>query len=157
MSKIHPLTMPKWGLSMAEGRIGEWRVLEGMSVESGAELVGVETDKIFSPLEAPASGILRRIVARKDDLVPVAGLIAVIADATFPDEEIDAFITDFKARFVPEQSEQADAVSSTIQVQVGAQSLCYLKRGEGTEAGPAYSWLRRRPQQLALQSRGAGG
>lgn len=134
MSKIHPLTMPKWGLSMAEGRIGDWRVLEGMSVESGAELVGVETDKIFSPLEAPASGILRRIVARKDDLVPVAGLIAVIADAAFPDEEIDTFIADFKARFVPEQTEQADAVSSTIQVQVGAQSLCYLKRGEGKEA-----------------------
>jgi pyruvate dehydrogenase E2 component (dihydrolipoamide acetyltransferase) len=149
MRVIHPLTMPKWGLSMVEGRIGDWLVQEGMSIESGAELVGVETDKILSPLEAPASGILRRIVARKDDLVPVAGLVGVIADATFPDEEIDAFVVDFQARFAPEKTGQADAVSSTIQVQVRGQSLCYLKRGEGEEAallihgfgGDLKSWL----------------
>jgi pyruvate dehydrogenase E2 component (dihydrolipoyllysine-residue acetyltransferase) len=134
MSKIHPLTMPKWGLSMVEGRIGDWRVQEGMSVESGAELVGVETDKIFSPLEAPASGVLRRIVARKDDLVSVTGLIGVIADAELPDEEIDAFIANFQARFVREPTERRNEVSSTIEVQVRAQSLCYLKRGEGKEA-----------------------
>ena len=171
MRKIHPLTMPKWGLSMVEGRIGDWHVQEGMSIESGAELVGVETDKIFSPLEAPASGILRRIVARKDDLVPVAGLIGVIADDTFPDEEIDAFIADFQARFVPEQTGQADAVSSTMQVQVRAQSLCYLKRGESEEAallihgfgGDLNNWLFNQEalaEELAvyaLDLRGHGG
>jgi pyruvate dehydrogenase E2 component (dihydrolipoamide acetyltransferase) len=134
MRKIHPLTMPKWGLSMVEGRICDWRILEGMSVEPGTELVGVETDKIFSPLEAPASGLLRRIVARKDDLVPVAGLIGVIADAALPDEEIDAFIANFQTRFVREQTERGNEVSSTLEVQVGAQPLCYLKRGEGKEA-----------------------
>lgn len=149
MRVIHPLTMPKWGLSMVEGRIGDWLVQEGMSIESGVELVEVETDKILSPLEAPVSGILRRIVARKDHLVPVAGLVGVIADATFPDEEIDAFIADFQARFVPEKTGQADALSSTIQIQVRGQSLCYLKRGEGEEAallihgfgGDLKSWL----------------
>ena len=149
MRVIHPLTMPKWGLSMVEGRIGDWLVQEGMSIESGVELVEIETDKILSPLEAPVSGILRRIVARKDHLVPVAGLVGVIADATFPDEEIDAFIADFQARFVPEKTGQADALSSTIQIQVRGQSLCYLKRGEGEEAallihgfgGDLKSWL----------------
>jgi pyruvate dehydrogenase E2 component (dihydrolipoamide acetyltransferase) len=149
MNVIHPLTMPKWGLSMSEGKIGDWLVQEGMGIEPGVELVGVETDKILSHLEAPASGILRRILAQKDDLVPVAGLIGVIADAKVPDEEIDAFIADFQARFVPEQTGQADAASSTIQVQVRGQSLCYLKRGEGEEAallihgfgGDLKSWL----------------
>jgi pyruvate dehydrogenase E2 component (dihydrolipoamide acetyltransferase) len=171
MTVIHPLTMPKWGLSMAEGKIGDWLVQEGVSVESGVEVVGVETDKIFSPLEAPASGILRRILARKNDLVPVAGLVAVIADATVPDEDIDAFIADFKARFVPEETVQADAASSTIQVQVGGQSLCYLKRGEGEEAallihgfgGDLQTWLFNQEalaDQLsiyALDLRGHGG
>jgi len=171
MRVIHPLTMPKWGLSMAEGKIGDWIAQEGMSVESGVELVEVETDKILSPLEAPASGVLRRILARKNDLVPVAGLIAVIADATVPDEEIDAFIVDFKARFVPEQTGQADAASSTIQVQVGGQSLCYVKRGEGEEAallihgfgGDLKSWLFNQEalaDQLAIYAldlRGHGG
>jgi pyruvate dehydrogenase E2 component (dihydrolipoamide acetyltransferase) len=171
MRVIHPLTMPKWGLSMAEGKIGDWIAQEGMSVESGVELVEVETDKILSPLEAPASGVLRRILARKNDLVPVAGLVAVIADATVPDEEIDGFIADFKARFVPEQTGQADAASSTIQVQVRGQSLCYVKRGEGQEAallihgfgGDLKSWLFNQEalaDQLAIYAldlRGHGG
>jgi pyruvate dehydrogenase E2 component (dihydrolipoamide acetyltransferase) len=62
--------------------------------------------------------------------VPVGGLVAVLADATVPDDEIDAFIAGFKARFVPEETVQGDAPSSTIQVQVGGQSLCYLKRAK---------------------------
>jgi pyruvate dehydrogenase E2 component (dihydrolipoamide acetyltransferase) len=146
---IHPLTMPKWGLSMAEGRIGDWLVREGMEIKPGVELVGVETDKILSPLEATVSGNLRRILARKDDVVPVAGLIAVIADVTVPDEEIDAFVADFKARFVPEKTGEADAGPATTQVQVAGRSLCYLKAGEGEETallihgfgGDLKSWL----------------
>jgi len=171
MTVIHPLTMPKWGLSMVEGKIGDWFVQEGMSIESGIELVGVETEKILSPLEAPASGILRRILARKNDLVPVAGLVAVIADATVSDEEIDAYIADFKARFVPEETVQAGAASSTIQLQVGGQSLCYLKQGDGEEAallihgfgGDLQTWLFNQEalaDQLsiyALDLRGHGG
>lgn len=171
MTVIHPLTMPKWGLSMAEGKIGDWLVQEGVSIESGVELVGVETEKIFSPLEAPASGILRRILARKNDLVPVAGLVAVIADATVRDDEIDAFIADFKARFVPEETIQANDALSTIQVQVGGRSLCYLKRGEGEEAallihgfgGDLQTWLFNqealadRVSIYALDLRGHGG
>jgi pyruvate dehydrogenase E2 component (dihydrolipoyllysine-residue acetyltransferase) len=149
MSVIHPLTMPKWGLSMAEGKIGDWLVQEGMGVEPGIEVVGIETDKILSPLEATASGVLRRILARKDDMVPVAGLIGVIADATVPEEEIDAFIADFQSHFVQEKASRVDAASSTIQVQIGGQTLCYLKRGEGEEAallihgfgGDLKSWL----------------
>ena len=157
MKAIHPLTMPKWGLAMTEGRIGDWHVQEGMSVESGAELVGVETDKIFSPLEAPASGILRRIVARKDDLVPVAGLIGVIADAAFPDAEIDAFIADFQARFVPEQP-GAGRCSFIDNPGSGAGTISVLSEARRRRRGsPSDSRVRRRPQQLALQSRGAGG
>ena len=113
---IHPLTMPKWGLSMAEGKLGDWLVPEGMNVKPGVELVAIETEKILSPLEAPVAGILRRIVARKDDVVPVAGLIAVIADVTVSDDEIDAFVADFKARFVPQKTGEADAAPATTQV-----------------------------------------
>jgi pyruvate dehydrogenase E2 component (dihydrolipoamide acetyltransferase) len=149
MTVIHPLTMPKWGLSMAEGRIGDWLVREGMEIKPGVELVAVETDKILSPLEATVSGKLRRILARKDDVVPVAGLIAVIADVTVSDDEINAFVADFKARFVPEKTGEADALPATTQVQVAGRSFCYLKVGDGAEAallihgfgGDLKSWL----------------
>ena len=55
---IHPLTMPKWGLSMAEGQIGDWLVPEGMEVKPGVELVAIETDKNPQPARSeclPAS------------------------------------------------------------------------------------------------------
>ena len=104
-----------------------------------------------------SAGVLRRIVARKDDVVPVAGLIGVIADVTVPDEEIDSFVADFKARFVPEKTGEADAGPATTQVQI-ADGLYAISRPARAKRRPSLihgfggdlkSW--------ALQSGGAGG
>ena len=77
MSSLHALTMPKWGLSMKEGKVAGWLVEEGAEVNAGVELVEIETEKILSTLEAPLSGILHRQVARIEDVVPVGGLLGV--------------------------------------------------------------------------------
>ena len=47
---IHRLTMPKWGLSMTEGKVVAWLAEDGAEVSSGAEVVEVETEKIASGL-----------------------------------------------------------------------------------------------------------
>ena len=53
MSTLHALTVPKWGMSMEEGEITEWRVSVGDKLTVGDELVDIETSKIVNAAESP--------------------------------------------------------------------------------------------------------
>ena len=94
--KIFPITMPKWGIEMQQGTITEWHAVPGGALAKGAPLLDVETEKIVNSVEAPVAGTLRRIVAETGSTEAVGALIAVFADASVSEAEIDAFITGFK-------------------------------------------------------------
>lgn len=53
--------LPKWGLTMEEGTLVEWDVNEGDQVTEGQVIAHVETDKVLSDLEAPASGVVKSV------------------------------------------------------------------------------------------------
>ncbi|MEA2321367.1 MAG: hypothetical protein QOD81_1217 [Solirubrobacteraceae bacterium] len=131
-TEIQKLGMPKWGLSMTEGRVIAWLVDEGAEVAVGDEVAEVETEKINGAVESPVAGVLRRRVAAEDDVVAVGGLLGVIADPGIPDADIDAFIQEFQSSFVPGESEE-DAGPQPDTVTVGAGTLRFLRHGEGGE------------------------
>jgi pyruvate dehydrogenase E2 component (dihydrolipoamide acetyltransferase) len=134
MTDIVKVGMPKWGLSMTEGRVLDWLVNEGDDVAQGDELAEAESEKIAGEIEAPTNGVLRRRVAGVGDMVPVGGLVGVIAPADVSDDDIDAFIADFQERFVPPE-EAEDAGPSPLAAAVDGRDLRYLRLGE-REASP---------------------
>jgi len=79
------ILMPKLSLTMKEGTVSEWFKKEGDMVEKGEPLVEVLSEKATYDVEAPASGVLRKILAPEGTDVPVAGTLGII---TAPDEEL---------------------------------------------------------------------
>src|SRR3954471_23353802 len=88
------VTMPKWGLTMTSGTITGWSREEGDPVTEGVPLLTVETEKAVDDVEAPASGVLRKIVAGVGSEVPVMGAVAVITapGEDLSDDELQALV-----------------------------------------------------------------
>jgi pyruvate dehydrogenase E2 component (dihydrolipoamide acetyltransferase) len=133
-AEIQKLGMPKWGLSMTEGRVVAWLVDEGAEIAVGEEVAEVETEKINGAVESPVAGVLRRRMAAEGDVIPVGGLLGVVADAAVADADIDAFVADFEASFVPGESDE-DAGPQPETVTIGAGSLRFIRFGDGGEGG----------------------
>ena len=83
------VTMPKWGLTMKEGKVTKWYKNEGDSVQKGEDLFEVETEKITNKVESPGSGTLFQIVVPVGTTVAVGTILAVIAEPGEHPERIE--------------------------------------------------------------------
>ncbi len=98
MSSLRAFTMPKWGIEMTEGTIGQWMLAEGASFARGEVLTLIETDKITNEYEAEHDGLMARILVQEGETRPVGALLAVFAEpGSSPDSaSIDSFIAGFR-------------------------------------------------------------
>jgi pyruvate/2-oxoglutarate dehydrogenase complex dihydrolipoamide acyltransferase (E2) component len=71
------ILLPKLGFTMTEGKITEWLVGDGATVQEGQPLYAVEADKATQEIEAPASGVLKIVVGAGEE-VEVGVLIGTI-------------------------------------------------------------------------------
>ncbi len=110
------LLMPKLGLTMTEATLTEWLKGEGEYVREGEPLFIFETDKSTLEFEAPASGILTRILVPAGTTVPVYAVVGVIgepsvnsAPAAPPDSAPSAVQSAAPALSAPESTQRARA------------------------------------------------
>ncbi|MDV6229855.1 2-oxo acid dehydrogenase subunit E2 [Rhodococcus cercidiphylli] len=68
------IVLPKLGLTMQEGVIGEWVAESGQRIGLGDVLLRLETDKVDVDVEAEAEGILAT-TAQAGDVLPVGAVI----------------------------------------------------------------------------------
>jgi len=130
---ITPITMPKWGLTMTEGKVVTWLQKPGASLSPGDELLEIETSKITNIFEAESSGTLVRIVAPEGTTLPIGGLLAVVASPDTPDAEIDAYVSRF---VVPEAADDTTSESEAPaprEIEAGGRRLRYLGLGTGED------------------------
>lgn len=92
---ITAVTLPKMGLTMETGSIAAWHIDENAEVQEGDEIADIETEKVTTAYEAPASGVWRRSIAKIGVEMPVGELIGVIADRDTSEKEITVFIEQF--------------------------------------------------------------
>lgn len=86
------LKMPRLSDTMVEGVLVSWRKKEGDAVEPGDVLAEVETDKATMELESFDSGILKKVLLKEGQGVPVGGAVAIIAEDA--DEDISGLLAD---------------------------------------------------------------
>ena len=79
------VVVPMLGITVERGKIVEWLKNEGDPVDKGEIIFIVETEKVTTEVESPASGILAKIMVPAGVEVPVLTLVAVITE---PGEEV---------------------------------------------------------------------
>jgi pyruvate dehydrogenase E2 component (dihydrolipoamide acetyltransferase) len=129
-SSLAAITMPKWGLTMTEGKVVRWSKEQGAEFAPGDELLEIETSKITNVVEAETSGTLARIVAPEGSTLPIGALLAVVAPADAPAAEIDAFVSGFVVvEPSSEDTTEQAAAMETRELDIAGKRLRYLEVG----------------------------
>jgi pyruvate/2-oxoglutarate dehydrogenase complex dihydrolipoamide acyltransferase (E2) component len=78
VSELVPILLPKAGMKMVEATVVAWHKSPGDRVEAGEPIVQVETDKVDLEVEAPASGVLSRVLVGVDEDAEVGATLGMI-------------------------------------------------------------------------------
>ncbi|MBN2246716.1 MAG: 2-oxo acid dehydrogenase subunit E2, partial [Candidatus Aminicenantes bacterium] len=132
---IFEVIMPVLGLTMEKGKIVRWLKKEGEYLEKGEPLLEVETDKVTMEVASEFTGTLAKILVGEGQEVPVATVIAIIADEADVSATIEKYKSiplevsspDIPSKLAYEISTGRDETSETVKASPLAKKLASLK------------------------------
>lgn len=77
---VTEIVVPQLGITFERGKLIRWLKSEGDFVSKGESIFEVETDKLVTEIESPATGVLRRILVGGGIEVAVLTVVGVIAE-----------------------------------------------------------------------------
>jgi pyruvate dehydrogenase E2 component (dihydrolipoamide acetyltransferase) len=104
------VVMPKLSPTMEEGQLSRWLKKEGERVSVGEGLAEIDTDKATMEAQALAEGVLRKILVKEGDTVPLGTIIAIIGE---PDEDISGLLS--AAASGAAQAENKESIEDSTQ------------------------------------------
>jgi 2-oxoisovalerate dehydrogenase E2 component (dihydrolipoyl transacylase) len=72
------ITMPQLGETVTEGTVAQWLKKVGDPVEKYEAFLEVSTDKVNAEVPSPVTGVIKEVLVKEGDTVPVGTAIAVI-------------------------------------------------------------------------------
>jgi 2-oxoisovalerate dehydrogenase E2 component (dihydrolipoyl transacylase) len=74
------ITMPQLGETVTEGTVAQWLKKVGDSVEKYEAFLEVSTDKVNAEVPSPVTGVIKEVLVKEGDTVPIGTAIAVIEE-----------------------------------------------------------------------------
>ncbi len=74
------ITMPQLGETVTEGTVAQWLKKVGDTVEKYEPFLEVSTDKVNAEVPAPVTGVIKEVLVKEGDTVPIGTAIAVIEE-----------------------------------------------------------------------------
>ena len=97
------VVMPKLSPTMEEGQLARWLKNEGDKVSVGEPLAEIDTDKATMEAQALTTGVLRKILAREGETIPLGAVIAIIGE---PDEDISGLLSQVQSPGAADERKQ---------------------------------------------------
>jgi 2-oxoisovalerate dehydrogenase E2 component (dihydrolipoyl transacylase) len=75
------ITMPQLGETVTEGTVAQWLKKVGDPVEKYEAFLEVSTDKVNAEVPSPVTGIIKEVLVKEGDTVPIGTAIAIIEES----------------------------------------------------------------------------